>query len=121
MARPCLVYDGVCNFCVGAVRLLNAIDHGRAIEYAPYQSLGPAVRRKYALSDRDLQGRMHIVERNGAVLKGAAALAKVCRLLAPFTVVCSFLDTPLAERLYDFIARRRYRIFGCRESCYIPS
>jgi len=115
-----LIYDGVCNLCVGAVRFLNAIDRRQVVEYAPYQSLDPKVRRRYAATDRDLQGRMHIIQRNGSILKGADAIGELCQLLAPFRLVCSFFNTPFAERLYDFIAQRRYGFFGCRGSCYVP-
>ena len=119
LRKPRLVYDGVCNLCIGAVRFLNAIDHSHAIEYAPYQTLDPELREKYALNAAELQGRMHIIREDGSLLKGAAAITEACRFLAPVTFVCGFFNTPLAQRLYDFIARRRYRLFGCRRSCYV--
>ena len=118
--KPRLVYDGVCNLCIGAVRFLNAIDHKHAIEYTPYQRLDPEITRRYALSEAELQGRMHMIWRNGSLVRGAAAICEVCKLLVPVTVVCGFFNTPLARRLYDFIARRRYRLFGCSDSCYVP-
>ena len=73
------------------------------------------------MSTSELEGRMHIVRRDGSVVSGAAAIAEACKLLAPITVLCELLNTPLAQRFYDFIARRRYRLFGCRESCYMPA
>jgi predicted DCC family thiol-disulfide oxidoreductase YuxK len=118
--RPRLVYDGVCNLCIGAVRFLNAIDHKHAIEYAPYQRLDPEVTKRYALSAAELQGKMHIIRRDGSLVRGAAAISEACKLLAPVTVICELFNTPLARRLYDFIARRRYTLFGCRDSCYVP-
>lgn len=118
--KPCIVYDGVCNLCVGAVRFLNAIDHKHVIEYAPYQKLDPGVTRRYALSAAELQGGMHIIRPDGSVMRGAAAISEACKLLAPVTVICDLFNTPLAQRLYDFIAGRRYRLFGCRDSCYDP-
>jgi predicted DCC family thiol-disulfide oxidoreductase YuxK len=114
------VYDGVCNLCIGAVRFLNAIDRKHAIEYAPYQRLGPEVTTRYALSAAELQGGMHMIRRDGSLVRGAAAISEACRLLAPITVICYLFNTRLAQRLYDFIARRRYRFFGCRDSCYVP-
>ena len=118
--KPRLVYDGVCNLCIGAVRFLSAIDRKSTIEYAPYQRLDPEVRKGYTLSAAELQGRMHMIRRDGSLVKGAAAISEACRLLAPVTVICNLFDTPLAGRMYDFIARRRYRLFGCRDSCYLP-
>jgi predicted DCC family thiol-disulfide oxidoreductase YuxK len=64
---------------------------------------------------------MHIIRGNGSVVRGVAALAEACRLLAPITVLCDLLNNPLTQRVYDFIAGRRYTLFGCRESCYVPA
>jgi predicted DCC family thiol-disulfide oxidoreductase YuxK len=113
------VYDGVCNLCVGAVRFLSIIDRKYGIEYVPYQSLSLEATRRYNLSPGEFQGRMHMIEHR-LVLKGAVALAETCRLLAPVTVFCGIFDTSLAQKFYDFIARRRYRLFGCRDTCHVP-
>jgi predicted DCC family thiol-disulfide oxidoreductase YuxK len=118
--KPRLVYDGVCNLCIGAVRFLNAIDHKHTLQYAPYQQLDPQVTKNYALTEPDLQGRMHIIRPDGSLLKGSAAISEACKLLAPVRVICNFFNTPLAGRVYDFIARRRYTLFGCSDSCYVP-
>ena len=120
-AKPRLVYDGVCNLCAEAVRFLNAIDHKHAVDYTPYQNLSSDETRSYGLSAADLQGRMHIIRCNGTVVRGAAVLAEACKLLAPITLICELLNNPLSQRFYDFIARRRYRLFGCRGSCYVPA
>jgi len=52
-------------------------------------------------------------------MSGPAAITEICQLLAPFKFICSLFSTSLAERVYDFIARRRYSLFGCRESCFV--
>ena len=116
--KPRVVYDGICNLCTGAVRFLNLIDRSHTFEYEPFQELGLGVRRKYGMSDREFQGRMHLIQRDGSLISGPAAITEVCKLLAPFKLVCSLFSTSLAERMYDFIASRRYSLFGCRESCF---
>lgn len=119
--KPRLVYDGVCNLCTGVVRFLNAIDSKHAVEYTPYQKLGTDEMRMYGLSASELEGRIHIIRRDGSLVRGAAAIAEACKLLAPIIVLCELFNTPLAQRLYDCIARRRYSLFGCRDSCYIAA
>jgi predicted DCC family thiol-disulfide oxidoreductase YuxK len=91
------------------------------MEYLPYQKLTKGLTRAYGLRHSELQGRMHIVRCDGSMVGGAAAITEACRMLVPIIVLCDVFNTPLAQRLYDFIARRRYRLFGCRESCYVPS
>jgi predicted DCC family thiol-disulfide oxidoreductase YuxK len=115
--RPRLIYDGVCNLCTAAVKLLSCLDRRRRFEYVAYQQLNRGFRNKYGLTSSDLQGRMYLVG-DGAVNAGPKAIADVCRLLIPFAFVCNLFKTPQAQRLYEWVARRRYRIFGCRESCY---
>lgn len=114
-----MIYDGVCNLCTGAVRFLNLIDRSHAFEYEPFQELGLGMVRKYGMSDRELQGRMHLIQRDGSLVSGPAAITEVCKRLAPFKLVCSIFSSSLADRIYDFIARRRYSLFGCRESCFV--
>ncbi|MGP8070180.1 MAG: thiol-disulfide oxidoreductase DCC family protein [Candidatus Bathyarchaeia archaeon] len=117
--KPRVVYDGICNLCTGAVRFLNLIDRSRTIEYKPYQELGLRVRRKYGMSDREFQGRMHLIRGDDSLVSGPAAITEVCKLLAPFKLVCSLFNTSFAARVYNFIAARRYSLFGCRESCFV--
>jgi predicted DCC family thiol-disulfide oxidoreductase YuxK len=119
-SKPRLVYDGVCNLCVGVVKFLNVVDHKHTIEYAAYQRLDSRFMKRYQLRVVELQGRMHLINCDGSLVRGAAAITAACRLLAPVTVICELFNTPIAKRLYDFIAGRRYRLFGCRDSCYAP-
>ncbi len=117
--KPRLVYDGICNLCTSVVRFLYALHGEKLIQYVPFQNLGPDVRRNYGLTERALQGRMYLIRQDGSLVGGPFALTEVCRLLTPFSFICDLFRTPLAQRLYDWTARRRYSIFGCRESCYI--
>lgn len=61
---------------------------------------------------------MHLIQRDGSVLAGPDALTEVCKLLMPLEFVCKLFATLPARRLYEFVAQRRYRIFGCRGTCY---
>ena len=119
--RVRLVYDGVCNLCAGAVRFLNALDRNHSVDYLPFQKLAPEQRLRYGLKVSELEGQMHLVRLDGAVLKGAVAITEICKLLTPFLLLCDVFNTPLAKWVYGFIARRRYRLFGCRDSCYVPA
>ncbi len=62
---------------------------------------------------------MHLIRQDGSLISGSAAITEICKLLAPFTLICSLFNTALADRVYDFVARRRYSLFGCRESCFV--
>lgn len=62
---------------------------------------------------------MYLIRRDGSLASGPFAIVEVCKLLTPFSFICNLFGTPFAQRLYDWVAQRRYRIFGCRESCYV--
>ena len=117
--KPRLVYDGVCNLCTGAVSFLHALQGEKLVQYTPFQNLGSDMRRAYGLTDEALQGRMYLIRSDGSLASGPFALVEVCKLLTPFSFLCSLFGTRFAQRLYDWVAQRRYRIFGCRESCYV--
>jgi predicted DCC family thiol-disulfide oxidoreductase YuxK len=116
--RPRLVYDGICNLCVGAVHFLNALRGEGLVEYTPFQKLSAKTLRTYDLSEEALKGRMYLIRRDGSLASGPYALVEVCRLFTPFGFLCNLFKTPAVERIYEWVAKRRYRIFGCRNSCY---
>lgn len=60
---------------------------------------------------------MHLLMRDGRLLSGSAAIGKVCRLIFPRCVVCNLFERPQLQRLYVSIAKRRYMIFGSRDTC----
>lgn len=64
---------------------------------------------------------MHLIRDDGSLMSGPAAITEICNFLAPFKLVCRLFSTSLAERAYNFIAGRRYSLFGCRESCFVIS
>jgi predicted DCC family thiol-disulfide oxidoreductase YuxK len=114
-----LIYDGICNLCTTAVRILYALDRGWRFEYVPSQQLSERLRARYGLSQELLQGQVHLIGQDGSIANGAAAIAEICNLIAPFGFICNVLHTRQAEQLYNWIARHRYRLFGCRGACYI--
>lgn len=75
--------------------------------------------KEYGLTEEVLRGRMYLIRENGSVIGGPFAITEVCKLLTPFGIICDLFKTPIAERMYDWVAKRRYRIFGCRESSYV--
>jgi predicted DCC family thiol-disulfide oxidoreductase YuxK len=116
--KPILIYDGICNLCTTAVRFLHALDRSSRLEYVASQLLSLTIRQKYKLTSQQLQGQMHLI-RGNSIIGGSGALAEILGLLTPFGFVSVLLRTRPAEQLYSWIASHRYRVFGCRGSCYI--
>ncbi|MEK9502758.1 thiol-disulfide oxidoreductase DCC family protein [Gaopeijia maritima] len=123
MTGPVLLYDGLCGFCDGAVQWILAHDRRGEIRFAALQGdSGQAVVAEHSelrgvdsLILLDESGRVRV--RSDAALAVATAMGGVWRLFAVFRVV----PRPLRDALYDAFARNRYRWFGRREACRVPS
>jgi predicted DCC family thiol-disulfide oxidoreductase YuxK len=118
-----VVFDGVCVLCSGWVRFLLARDRARRYRFAAMQSAaGRALLAQHGLDPDDPvsfllfeDGRAHTD--SGAILRILVRLGGAWRLMAIFYAVPPLLR----DALYRFVARRRYRWFGRRESCFVPS
>jgi predicted DCC family thiol-disulfide oxidoreductase YuxK len=66
-----------------------------------------------------MQGQMYLIRSDGSIVSGPAAIAEIFKLSkAPLRFLCNFLYTRQARRIYVWVARRRYSLFGCRDTCY---
>ncbi len=117
-AKSRLVFDGICNLCTTVARILFALDRGWRLDYTPYQRLSVADVNRYGLTEELLQGQMHFVRSDNSIASGTIAIGEICKLLTPFGLACNFLRTFPAQRLYGWIACRRYRLFGCRATSF---
>ncbi len=117
--QPRLIYDGICNLCTTATRLIHILDRGQLFGYVANQTLSRRFRKKYGLTEAMLQGQMHLIRSDGSIVSGSFVIAEICRALCPFTHVCRLMEFHKVQQLYGWIARRRYALFGCRDSCYV--
>src|SRR5208283_5423025 len=107
--KPFLIYDGICNFCTTATRVLHALDLKQHFEYVPSQHLSASARFRFGLTEEDLQGQMYLIRSDGSIVSGPAAVAEIFKLSkAPLRFLCNFLYTRQARRIYVWVARRRY-------------
>jgi predicted DCC family thiol-disulfide oxidoreductase YuxK len=116
--RPVILFDGVCNLCTGSVQFVIERDSRKRFRFASLQS--PVAER--LLGQRDDLESMILVQdgktyrKSGAALRIARQLDGLWPLLALFLVVPRFLR----DAVYDWIGRRRYRMFGKRDTCWVP-
>lgn len=121
-SRHVVIFDGVCNFCNGAVNFIIRRDPAGKFAFTPMQSqLGQDLIVKYGantVGDETLilikEGRCF--ERTDAALE----ITKDLTGLWYFFRVLGFLPTSFRDYFYRLFARNRYRLFGRRESCMVP-
>jgi len=121
--HPVVLFDGVCNLCTGTVQFLIRRDPEGLFRFAPLQSdVAQELLAEHGLADHDLdsivliEGEETYVKSDAAIRIGVL-LGGVYRLLGP----TRYLPRLLREAVYDFVAKYRYRVFGKRESCMMPT
>jgi predicted DCC family thiol-disulfide oxidoreductase YuxK len=129
MVHPIILFDGVCNLCNSAVRWVIARDPEERFRFASLQSdaaqaiLGDAVRMKVGETRRDpIPDSIVLIDSEGVHTRSAAVLRIAHELGLPYSLlgVTVALPRSLRDRLYDLVARNRYRWFGRREACLRP-
>lgn len=120
--HPVILFDGECNLCNASVDLVMRNDSDALFRFASLQS--DAARRilePYG-RDPDLLGSIILVDdgvfrESDAVLRIARQMDGAWPLLYIFVVIPRFIRDPV----YRWIARNRYRWFGKRDTCRVPT
>ncbi len=124
LPRPLYFFDGYCVLCSGFVAFCLARDREGRLKFASTQSaLGQRVLAALGLPDSTFQRTILLLDgdqvyaRSAAVLRAMRYLQGPVRWLRPLELVPAWLRDPV----YDLIARNRYRWFGQRAACFVPT
>jgi len=116
------MFDGVCNLCNGAVRFIIHYDpHARFLFTALQSEPGAEMRRGFGI--RDDVDSIILIEGEHVYTHSTAAL-RIARGLVglwPLLYVLILVPRPIRDVVYRFIARNRYRWFGKKDVCMIPT
>jgi predicted DCC family thiol-disulfide oxidoreductase YuxK len=124
MTTAIFLFDGVCVLCSRSVAFVLKHERAPVIRFVAIQSgEGRALASRHCINPDNPETFLFI--ENGIALPksdGIAVLAS--HLRAPWSWISRairILPRPVRDWFYDRIARNRYRIFGKRESCLIPT
>ena len=122
-SNPIILFDGVCNLCNGTVQFILKRDKKKQFRFASLQgNFGQDILYKFGLPAGNpnsfilLEGEKIYTHSTGA-LRVFRHLGGIWKLLYAFIIVPRFIR----DGVYNFIAANRYKWFGKKESCYIPS
>ncbi|MGN6495087.1 MAG: thiol-disulfide oxidoreductase DCC family protein [Agriterribacter sp.] len=121
--HPVVLFDGVCNLCNSSVQFIIKKDKNKQFYFASLQGeTGQALLKKFQLSTNHFNSFIlvkdeRVYTKSTAVLKLLKMLGGWWKLLYAFIVVPPFIR----DAIYSFIAVNRYRWFGKRESCMLPT
>ena len=119
-----ILFDGVCNFCNDSVRFVMKRDKKDLYRYASLQSdLGRQMTEERGIDTSEVDSTILIVPGEAYYLKSDAALeiSKNLNALYPLLNIFSIIPRSLRDYVYDIVARNRYKWFGKKEECQIPT
>lgn len=122
-ACPVLLFDGVCSLCNAFVNFVIDHDPRGVFRFAALQSDEAKPLLKETNLSEDHLASLVLLENGKAYTSSTAALRVARRLTGPWWLLQLFfiVPTPTRDLAYDWIARNRYRWFGRRPSCRMPT
>lgn len=122
-AGPIVLFDGVCGLCNATVDFLLGRKGADSFRFAALQSeAGQALLKQHDLPS-DYLDSVVFVDEDGAWLRTDGVLRIARRMGFPYALLYGLIAVPafLRDALYQVICNYRYRMFGKRETCRLPS
>ncbi len=123
LQHPVILFDGVCNLCSSIVQFVLKRDRKDTFRFASLQSdFGNSILQKFNLPDDTFNS--FIVYKNGKIYtKSTGGLLVAKQLSGAWPMLYIFIIVPsfIRNSVYNIIARNRYKWFGKKEACWVPS
>ena len=121
--RKIIIFDGVCNFCNASVNFIIKRDPGGVFAFTPMQSaLAKELITQFHDKDSELDTFL-LIKAGNCYTRSDAAL-EICKDLNgawPILRIFKIIPRPVRDFLYNAFARNRYKIFGMRDECMLPT
>lgn len=121
--KTLVLFDGECNLCNGFINFVIDRDPEARFVFAPLQSsAGQEVRQRYLPAPGAIDSIVLYEPGRGIQVKSAAAILILRQLGGAWPLLQAGLLLPagIRDRIYDWVARNRYRWFG-KGACRIPT
>lgn len=118
--KPIVFFDGVCNLCNAAVQFILKRERSPSLLFAPLQ--GETFRN--TVHEQNLPDSIVLWEKGSLYTESSAVLRIAQHLRQPWPFLAAagkIFPEFLRNAVYRLVARLRYRWFGKRESCYLPT
>lgn len=122
MEHPIVLFDGVCNLCNSSVQFIIKNDKKARFRFAPLQSTtGTKLMQSFQIPQKF--DSFILIEDNKVYQKSTAALRVAKKLDGAWPLLYGFIIVPafIRNAVYDFVGRNRYKWFGERNECMMPT
>ena len=118
-----ILFDGICNLCNSTINFVIKRDKQNMFKFATLQSeTGQSLLSEFKI-DRTETDSIVLIDGKKSYVKSTAALHIAKNLSGVYPLLFGFLILPrfIRDRLYDYVAKNRYKWFGKKESCMAPT
>lgn len=118
-----VLFDGLCNLCNNAVDFIIKRDKNNSFKLGALQDQSlKKLLNSYRIKE-DFLDSLILIRRGKVYYKSRAALEIAKKLTGLWPLLYGFIIFPafLRDPVYDWIANNRYKWFGKKESCRIPT
>lgn len=119
--RPIIIFDGYCVMCSGWARFILRYDRTKRFRLLPAQSpTGRALYVHYGLDPEDYETNILLAD-GIAWFKSESVIRTALGLGLPWSLIAALRVLPRGwrDRLYELVARNRFRLFGRRDACML--
>lgn len=121
---PILFFDGVCNLCNSTVLFIVKHDRNKILRFSSLQSThGRELLANIKQREGVVPDSLLLLYKGKVYTKAAAALHTAAFMGGGWLLLSIFRLVPsvISNLVYDFVAKNRYKWFGKRDECMIPS
>ena len=122
--KKIILFDGVCNLCDASVQFIIKHDKKDIFRFVALQSdLGQKIITHIGIQNQNIDSIILYEPGVAYYYKSSAALqiAKNLGGFFHFGTLFKMIPTGLRNLLYDYVAKNRYKWYGKKESCMIPT
>lgn len=120
--KPVILFDGVCNLCSGSVHFILKRDKEKKFRFASLQSqYGQHLLKQFSLPTNTYNS--FILFQEGKIYTRSTGALKMFEQLKGWKWVKIFWLVPkfIRDAVYNLIAKNRYKWFGKKEECWVPT
>lgn len=121
--QPLILFDGVCNLCSHSIQFVIRHDKKNIYRFASLQSgFARSLLLKHELPPNDFE-TIVLIEDSRIFTRSTAALRIARRLNGAWPLLYILVLVPrfIRDAVYRYISAHRYKWFGKKESCWLPS
>ena len=122
-SKPIILFDGICNLCDGAVQFIIKHDPDGIFLFASLQSeAGQNLLKQFQLPLENFNSFI-LLQNDKAYNKSTGALKVARQIKGAWSWLYIFMIIPkfIRDAVYDWIAQNRYKWFGKKDACMLPT